>query len=250
MKNIYVVFTSFILLITCDYNTEKNISNFEEKSMYTLSINGLIIRSAPSFESPKIAVIPFNEKITSIASDSKIQKYGSLSGNFIKIKWKNYEGYVFSPFLTENKIDLDYPDIDPMDSTSLEGRIFSLHADCNATEEFGSEFNYSFSFLPNNTIDKTYTDVAGDFSDCFGIYTRSESGKYIRNGNLLLVTINSISEVTKDIYSCGINEKNKKQNISFIEIWLIGKCKSFPAIKRVYTGHTLEMSEDFLLSPK
>lgn len=77
--------------------------------------SGLRMRGTPNLKGKKIMVIPYNAQIEKI-NDGK--SYGTLSvkefkgfnieGEWVKVKYKNQEGFVFSGYLTQFPLPISY----------------------------------------------------------------------------------------------------------------------------------------------
>lgn len=69
---------------------------------YILAKSGLNMREAANLSSKKITKIPLGEKVTTFPTPAT-QSFmvDGINGSWVKIKYKHYEGYVFSGFLSK-----------------------------------------------------------------------------------------------------------------------------------------------------
>jgi hypothetical protein len=64
-----------------------------------ISDKGLRIRENSSANSKIISIIPFNESVYIIEKSDKEEIINNKKGKWVKVKWKNYTGWVFDAFI-------------------------------------------------------------------------------------------------------------------------------------------------------
>ncbi|WP_165750362.1 SH3 domain-containing protein [Cellulophaga sp. Z1A5H] len=98
----YVLLTVVLLLATKLYS--------QTYTAIVNSDNGLSIRDSPSLKAERIGVIPYKGKVKILKSSKEFEqiilpKERSVVGEWIKISYKDIEGYVFDKFL---RYEIDY----------------------------------------------------------------------------------------------------------------------------------------------
>ncbi|WP_369424466.1 SH3 domain-containing protein [Cellulophaga baltica] len=91
----YVLLTVVLLLATKLYS--------QTYTAIVNSDNGLSIRDSPSLKAERIGVIPYKGKVKILKSSKEFEqiilpKERSVVGEWIKISYKDIEGYVFDKF--------------------------------------------------------------------------------------------------------------------------------------------------------
>ena len=74
-------------------------------TLTVVAASGLNLRDTSSAESNKVGVIPFGGKIIALGNyDGIEEEFGNRKGNWLKVKYENLVGYVFSGFVTNLKV--------------------------------------------------------------------------------------------------------------------------------------------------
>lgn len=98
MKN-YILFISLSLLLKVPLNAQ----------IFCQSTNGVNLREAPSLQSKKVGTIPFGAKIdfdwNQYSFENSIELNGRV-GIWLPINYKGTQGYVFSPFFGQLKLNI------------------------------------------------------------------------------------------------------------------------------------------------
>ena len=114
MIKTFISFIIFLLSIVCGYS---NSPHFETgDTLYVWSVDGLLMREAPAFDSKAIKKLPYGEQIIIIEkidreyefmiADSVVRNKTTLprvvlTGKFVKIQYSGLHGYVFDSFLSK-----------------------------------------------------------------------------------------------------------------------------------------------------
>ncbi|MBN1500790.1 MAG: SH3 domain-containing protein, partial [Spirochaetes bacterium] len=83
-----IIFLSFTIVFAAD-------------TKWIGAISGLNMRENPDITSKKIVTIPFTEQITVLETKSEELFLAGEYGHWSKVKWNNYEGWVFSGLLKD-----------------------------------------------------------------------------------------------------------------------------------------------------
>ncbi|WP_245667279.1 SH3 domain-containing protein [Leptospira tipperaryensis] len=83
-----------VILIGCDKSGYR----------YVAGRNGLFLRDLPQQNSTKIILIPFNSKIKIQGKLTNSTVIDDVEGQWVKAEFEDYSGFVFSPYLSENRI--------------------------------------------------------------------------------------------------------------------------------------------------
>lgn len=97
------------------------VNTTESGLQFVLAHSGLSLRSIPKSNGQKITVIPFSESVTILEKTGIKESIEWMSGEWVKVRYDGYEGYIFSGFLSElpvpvmdyemtkEDLDLSYP---------------------------------------------------------------------------------------------------------------------------------------------
>jgi hypothetical protein len=96
LKITFISITSLLLFLNIFNNVYA-----EEKFINAPS--GLTLRETPDLKGKKIIIIPFNEKVNVIASDNRQVIVDNIKDIWVKVNWKNNEGWVFNGYLRLKK---------------------------------------------------------------------------------------------------------------------------------------------------
>ncbi|MGE8712097.1 hypothetical protein ACO2IY_19795 [Leptospira interrogans] len=94
MRIILILILIIISLIGCD----------KAEYRYVATGNGLILRDSPQQNAAKIVLIPFNSKIKIQSKLTNSTVIDHIEGQWVKAEFKDYSGFVFSPYLSEISI--------------------------------------------------------------------------------------------------------------------------------------------------
>lgn len=132
IKVISLLFLTIVLLLSSTFSLAENISNSlykEGQVLYVWANKGAKLREQPSIQSKLIHILPYGASVSTLKQDEKMishqidffsQKKNSnanqpkviLKGHWIKVKYKNNEGYIFDKLLlsfspVKNNEDID-----------------------------------------------------------------------------------------------------------------------------------------------
>lgn len=74
-------------------------------TLYVNAVKGLNLRMEPKPNGKILAIIPNGEKVLVVEVKNKKVTINNISGSWVKIKWKNLNGWVFNGFLTTTEND-------------------------------------------------------------------------------------------------------------------------------------------------
>ncbi len=99
------------MFINCDgssrsKNEQLSKNTFENK--FVISFLGLRLRENPTLNGNIISFLPYGTEVEVIDESKDIFTINYLRGKWVKIKWKNYNGYVFDGYLYDKKNFTEY----------------------------------------------------------------------------------------------------------------------------------------------
>ncbi len=117
IKNILIAMLFFPLSLYGQYSSHPWFYFEMGDTLTVIAKSGLSLREGGSSESRKIETIPFGKGIIAFGNYEGREEIENRSGSWVKVKYKNLEGYVFSGYVT--KLKVPNFDVDKLDCHNL-----------------------------------------------------------------------------------------------------------------------------------
>ena len=142
---VFILFAStcFGQSVSENKNSEESTTCWDGHCAIAIAIEGLRIRDTMSSSGYVIGTIPFGEKVDVLAPTAAFtETIDSLDGYWVKIKYKELQGYVFSCFLAGGITKMDQPYY-----------LLIPYGGCGENMFFSLKYNY-YGYYESNINDK------------------------------------------------------------------------------------------------
>lgn len=190
------------------------------------SKKGLNIRNEANRNAKILGLVPYGNFVIIISDTHKKEIIDNEQGSWYKIRWNDIEGYAFSAFIKESKVNVSIINKKPI----FKSKYYSGGIDCSGSTF--SEYKETIEIINNEII---YTNEGAIPITCkvkdpsvpvgYGaIYSEKKYGSFsIRNGYIDIIFIKKVSKMTP---SDQCIDKKKTESIENIN----ESYKAFPVI--------------------
>lgn len=180
MKNIIKVTLSIIFFTTAYFNTkaQSNVGAVNE-SRLVIATSGLNLRSAPTLKSSIVKLVSYGREVQLVErkefakADTLLIGGGrALTGSWLKVSYRGYKGYMFSPFLAR----IEGPNF-PTELVDNDFALLMEGKNCNYNFQYRRDFNYTGIYKTVSgkyrakKVNVTYTSDRADGRECYSVDT-------------------------------------------------------------------------------
>ena len=206
MKIFEYTFFIILYLLLCTCKKEQTIEDIEFRYFKVIAKSGLRLRESPSVDSPKIDLLPYKHIGRIHEKTDKITTVSGKNGYWIKTRFNNKEGWIFSSFLLLSHTEefQFYNDIELLKISNLTSTINIIPP----SEKIINSFNIG-------TINIIQTKKNEDNIDILRVYFKNKNlfyyyadtvADWIKNHKLPINNI-LITGIDTCIECCGLYEK-------------------------------------------
>lgn len=97
---LFIIILALLVNVSCSKGKD---GTKQANFVYVNAVSGLNLREKPSKDSKSITLIPFQEHVDIMCKNKDFVTIDTITDVWVKIKWKNNEGWVFNGYLAKSE---------------------------------------------------------------------------------------------------------------------------------------------------